>query len=220
MVAADNVRLENLIIKNLSVPNSVYGQAVALHVIGDNFKAIKVKLYGAQDTLLCGPIPDDLTVRYKNLLPLDELSLKKSHQLYQDCYIEGDVDFIFGSGISYFDNCEIHSIGHGYIAAPSHPSEYQFGFVFNNCKLTSAPNLDADVYLGRPWRPYGAATFINCSLTSHIKQEGFHNWVKEREETCRFAIYKTLNSDNLVPFAKVLNENELTKYTLDNVMNS
>ncbi len=220
MVAADNVILENLIIKNLSTPNSIYGQAVALHVLGDNFKASKIKLFGAQDTLLCGPIPEDLTIRYKDLLPNDELNLKKSHQYFKNCYIEGDVDFIFGCGIALFENCNIHSIGKGYIAAPSHPESYQFGFVFKNCNLTCAEGLQNIVYLARPWRPYGQAAFINCKTDSHIKSEGFHFWSKEREKTCRLSQYNTLNSDNLVNFAKVLTDNEVSLYTLENIFNS
>jgi pectinesterase len=105
LIAGDNVKLKNLTIQNESVPSSVYGQAVALEVLGDNFEATNVRLLGAQDTLLCGPIPYDLTIRYKDLLPKDELIFKKSRQYYNNCYIEGDTDFIFGSGIAYFKNC-------------------------------------------------------------------------------------------------------------------
>lgn len=130
MAEASNITLKNLTIKNLSVPNRTYGQAVALHVIGDNFKAINCNVLGAQDTILAGPIPYDLTIRYKNLLSSDELTQNKSHQLYDHCYIEGDVDFIFGCGICFFNECEIHSIGKGYICAPSHPKDYNYGFVF------------------------------------------------------------------------------------------
>lgn len=104
MAEASNITLKNLTIKNLSVPNRTYGQAVALHVIGDNFKAINCNVLGAQDTILAGPIPYDLTIRYKNLLSSDELTQNKSHQLYDHCYIEGDVDFIFGCGICFSMN--------------------------------------------------------------------------------------------------------------------
>ena len=218
MVDASNVTLKNLTIKNLSVPNRTYGQAVALHVIGDSFKAIACNIIGAQDTILAGPIPYDLTIRYKDLLPLDELSQAKSHQLYDHCYIEGDVDFIFGCGICYFNECEIHSIGKGYICAPSHPKEYSYGFVFYKCRLTGSDEIKNRVYLGRPWRDYGQACFISCKASSHIKPEGYHYWQESRKETCRLSIYETLNEKDLASFIKVLDSNDLNKYTLEKVM--
>ena len=145
MAEASNITLKDLTIKNLSVPNRTYGQAVALHVIGDNFKAINCNILGAQDTILAGPIPYDLTIRYKNLLSSDELTQNKSHQLYDHCYIEGDVDFIFGCGICFFNECEIHSIGKGYICAPSHPKDYNYGFVFYKCNLTGSDEITNQV---------------------------------------------------------------------------
>ncbi len=220
MVAADNVTLENITIKNLALDNKKYGQAVALHVLGDNFKAFNVKLIGGQDTLLAGPIPYDLSIRYKDLLPQDELSQNKSHQYYKDCYIEGNVDFIFGCGICLFDSCTINSTDKGYICAPSHPYDYQFGFVFLNCNLTCTKNNINNVFLARPWRDYGKATFINCNVSIHIKPEGFNNWKKEREETCRLEIYKTLDYNNLVSFAKILSDDDVINYTLNNILNS
>lgn len=220
MIEADDVTLINVNVKNLSVPNSIYGQAVALHVLGDNFKALNCGFYGAQDTLLSGPIPYDLTLRYKDLLPEDELTQKKSHQYFKSCYIEGDVDFIFGCGIALFDECEIHSIGKGYISAPSHPKEYSYGFVFMNCNLTANENLENKVYLSRPWRDYGQAAFISCKVSSHIKSEGFHFWNQERAKTCRFYEYNTLDSTNLASFAHRLNEKDLIKYTKENILKS
>ena len=39
LVKGDNVTFKNLTIQNDSTPSSIYGQAVALEVLGDNFKA-------------------------------------------------------------------------------------------------------------------------------------------------------------------------------------
>lgn len=222
MVESNNVTLKNLTIKNLSTPCSIYGQAVALHVLGDNFAASNCKIYGAQDTILAGPIPYDLTIRYKDLLPKDELKQTKSHQLYENCYIEGDVDFIFGCGICFFDKCEIHSLkGKGYISAPSHPEDYKYGFVFNKCILSSKDNNQNNVYLARPWRDYGSSTFIDCKIiNNHIKQEGFHHWKPERERTCKMNIYKTLDYNGLCSFANILDDNDINNYTKEKVLNS
>lgn len=218
MVAANNVTIKDVTIKNASVPNSIYGQAVALHVFGDNFLCENCRICGAQDTILSGPIPYDLTLRYKNFLPKDELSQIKSHQLYTNCYIEGDVDFIFGCGIAIFQNCEIHSIGKGYICAPSHPKEYEFGFVFLNCDLTSSTDNIDNVYLGRPWRDYGQAAFINCKAEKHIKKEGFHYWNVDRAKTCRLSQYNTIDSLYMPDFAKTLTTEETKKYSIQNIL--
>ena len=45
--------------------------------------------------------------------------LHTARQYFVDCYIEGNVDFIFGDGKAVFENCEIHSTAHsvGYITA-------------------------------------------------------------------------------------------------------
>lgn len=222
MVCGSNVTFKNLTIKNLSTPNSIYGQAVALHVLGDNFCCDNCKIYGAQDTILSGPIPYDLTIRYRNLLPQDELSQKKSHQHYKNCLIAGDVDFIFGCGIAVFEDCQIHSLGKGYISAPSHPKEYPYGFVFINCQLTCEPNNVDNVYLARPWRDYGSSAFINCTIEKHIKKEGFHHWNPQRESTCKMYIYKTLsNYNSIANFAKILNEEDIKeKYNIQKILNS
>ena len=219
LIAGDNVRLKNLTIQNESVPSSVYGQAVALEVLGDNFEATNVRLLGAQDTLLCGPIPYDLTIRYKDLLPKDELIFKKSRQYYNNCYIEGDTDFIFGSGIAYFKNCELHSVNKGYISAPSHPEEYKYGFVFDECIITGDDSIKNQVYLARPWRDYGNVVFKNCIVKgSHINKEIFNNWTKEREKTCRFNIYNTIDTSSMVGFAKILSKKDADIINKDEVL--
>jgi len=48
----------------------------------------------------------------------DTLYAKNGRQYYENCYIEGHVDFIFGEAAAVFENCIIHSKGDGYIAAP------------------------------------------------------------------------------------------------------
>ena len=221
LIKGNNVTLENLTVRNESVPNSIYGQAVALEVLGDNFICNNVNLIGAQDTLLAGPIPSDLIIRYKDLLPQDELVSNKSHQLYNNCYIEGDVDFIFGSAIAYFNSCTLHSIGKGYIAAPSHSKDYKYGFIFNNCLIESNEGLENCVELARPWRDYGYASFIDCKIKgNHIKQSLFNNWVKGRENTCRFSIYNTTSTSNMAKFAKELTKDEAKSITKEVVLNS
>lgn len=217
-VISDNVVLKDLTIKNESTPATIYGQAVALEVLGDNFKGINLSLLGDQDTLLAGPIPPDLLIRYKDILPKDELKGTKSHQLYENCYIEGGIDFIFGSATAYFDKCILHSINNGFIAAPSHDKSQEYGFVFNECVISAKKMVD-NVYLARPWRDYGYTAYINCKvLGNHINNELFNNWLKSREETCRFYLYNTIESKNSVNFYTKLEDKDLNDFSKEKVL--
>src|ERR1044072_1384476 len=142
---------------NLTIQNTAgrVGQAVALHVEGDRATIKNCRLLGNQDTLY--------------------LATESSRQYYQDCYIEGTTDFIFGEATVVFQNCTIKSLINSYITAAATRPNQQFGFVFFNCKLI-ADTSATKVYLGRPWRPFAKTVFINCELGSHIVPEGWNPW--------------------------------------------
>ncbi len=210
LVLGDNVKIKNVTIKNECINNVVYGQCVALEILGNMFYAENVKLIGGQDTLFAGPIPKDLIIRYKDLLPKDELVYKESLQYYNNCYIEGNVDFIFGSATAIFDNTIICSTGRGYISAPSTDIESKYGFIFNNCKLINRDAPKQSVILARPWRAYGSSLFLNCIVEGeHINPLLFDSWNKA--DTCRMMISSTCDTSNMVDFAHELNESEKTE---------
>ena len=71
-ITASNVKLINLTIENSSSNPKANGQAVALSVYGDNFYGENLWLISKQDTLFCGPLPDDLITRYIDFLPYSE----------------------------------------------------------------------------------------------------------------------------------------------------
>ena len=209
LVLGDNVVFKNITIKNERLDNKIYGQCVALFVLGNNFFAQNVKLIGGQDTLFTGPLPRDLIIRYKDLLPKDELIFKESKQLYLNCYIEGNIDFIFGSATAIFKDSTICSSGEGFISAPSTDKDTKFGFIFDNCKLTNKNVESNSVYLARPWRDYGYSSFINCQIEgNHIKKELFNNWKSERESTSRLSIYNTCDTSSMANFAHTLTDIE------------
>ena len=116
---------------------------------------------------------------------------KQSRQYYEDCYIEGTVDFIFGWSTAVFNRCHIHSKRDGYVTAPSTDKGKKYGYVFYDCKLTAEPEA-TKVYLSRPWRPYAQAVFIRCELGKHILPVGWNNWgKKENEKTVFYAEYES-----------------------------
>lgn len=121
----------------------------------------------------------------------DTLYAKNGRQYYKDCYIEGNVDFIFGQAAAVFDGCEIHSKGDGYITAPMRfAADESAGLIFNKCRLTSNNTKDG-VYLGRPWRDYGRSVFLETEMGSHIRPVGWHNWLPEREKTAFMAEFRS-----------------------------
>lgn len=162
----------DLICENLTFENTAgrVGQAVACFVSGDKVIFRNCRFLGNQDTLYNFG--------------------KHCRQYFENCYIEGTVDFIFGSSTAVFNRCIVHSLSKGYLTAPSTPQDEAYGYVFIDCRLTAADGVEK-VYLARPWRPYGKSVFIHCEMGDHILPVGWHNWnKKDAEKTCFFAEYE------------------------------
>lgn len=146
----------------------------------------------------------------------DTLYAKNGRQYYDHCYIEGTVDFIFGQSAAVFDNCEIHSKGDGYIAAPMRfAADEPSGFVFYKCRLTSV-DTKKGIFLARPWRDYGRTVFINTQMDANVRPEGWNHWLPEREATAYFAEYRSVgpgaNATTRVKWSHQLGEAEARKF--------
>jgi pectinesterase len=119
-------------------------QAVALHITGDRSVLSNVRLLGNQDTLLVNSPGAGVPARF----------------LFDQCYVEGDVDFIFGRGTAVFSTCEIKSLdrgsntNNGYVTAGSQDLSIKYGYLFDQCRLVSDAARNS-VHLGRPWHPSG-----------------------------------------------------------------
>lgn len=185
-IGSNNFSAQNITFENSSGNGDIVGQAVAAYVEGDNAFFKNCRFLGNQDTLFTGPLPPSPIEGNDFGGPMEGKDRIVGHQLYEDCYIEGDIDFIFGSACAVFKNCEIFSKDkgmdiNGYVTASSSPIEEKIGYVFIDCRLTSNAPKNT-VYLGRPWRDYAKTIFINCYLGEHIKKEGWHSWNKENAE--------------------------------------
>lgn len=191
-VCADHVTMQDLAIVNDALHPETKGQEVALTVYADDFHMKNCRLTSTQDTLFVGPLPADLIERYDGFLPDHLRRDMYCRQYFDDCLIEGTVDFIFGCGETLFRNCEIRSLYDvrdvGYAAAPAHPLEQAEGFTFKNCRFTAEPSVrDGSIYLARPWRDYGLCRFEDCAYGSHISPLGFDKWNDtDRDRTARF----------------------------------
>jgi len=117
----------------------------------------------------------------------DTILVNRGRQYFENCYIEGHVDFIFGGATAWFERCQIHCLRDGYITAASTPAGMAYGYVFNHCMITAA-DATVHTYLGRPWRAHAAVTWLNTVMGSVVRPAGWHNWDKpEREATVRYA---------------------------------
>lgn len=220
-VQGNNFSASNLTIENSSGSGDDIGQAVALYVEGSNAKFKNCRLIGCQDTLFTGPLPESPIEGNDFGGPMEGKPRIVGRQYYEECYIEGDVDFIFGSAIAVFNKCEIFSKNrnkeiNGYITAASTPRNNEFGYVFIDCRLTGNATKDS-VYLGRPWRDYAKTVFINCYLGSHIKKEGWHSWDKElATKEAYYGEYKSYGpgeyDSNRAKWSHILTEKEVEKY--------
>lgn len=219
------------------------GQALALYVDGDRIFFEDCCLLGSQDTLFTAPLP------LKEAIPggfkgpgADKPRIPGRH-CFQNCLIRGDVDFIFGGGTAWFEDCilfsglpgkrkilpeqktsgekqtEISPV-YGYISAASTPKDRPFGYVFRNCRLESdCP--PGTVMLGRPWREWAKTVYLNCELGAHIHPAGWADWGKPHGHFF-YAEYHSMgpgaSPDTRADFSRQLTDEEAAEYTMENVL--
>ncbi len=186
---------ENITFENAAGPGKIAGQALALYADGDRLAFYNCRFLGYQDTIFTGPLPPSSLIPNSFSGPRENAPRINGRQYYQNCYVRGDVDFIFGSATAYFKDCEIFSKKRsnngpqGYATAASTPEGQKYGYVFHSCRFTSDCPAGS-VWLGRPWRNFAHTAVVNCELGEHISKEGWDNWNKpEAEKTMRYEEY-------------------------------
>jgi PelA/Pel-15E family pectate lyase len=184
-------------------------QAVAVYARGERMSFHKVRFLGNQDTLYA----------------------HSGSQYYYQCYIEGDVDFIFGGARAVFDDSDIVSLNrgsstnNGYITAASTQITQPYGFLIINSRLKSdAPA--GTVYLGRPWHPGGDPNAIgqvvvrDSELGAHIGGAGWTDMSGFKAADARFYEYKNTGPGALVtPTRPQLTDAQAQEYTIEKVLN-
>ncbi|MFD3531171.1 pectinesterase family protein [Streptomyces sp. NPDC058664] len=126
------------------LPGNPGTQAVALKVTGDRSAFFHCRFLGHQDTLYA-----------------DSASLSAfARQYFAHCYVEGDVDFVFGRGTAVFEHChfrtlprpDLASAPHGFVFAPSTARGNPYGYLATRCRVSSSAP-DGFYKLARPWVP-------------------------------------------------------------------
>jgi pectinesterase len=199
------IKADNFTAKDITFQNDAgysAGQAVAVESNGDKAVFINCRFIGNQDVLFTNS--------------------EKSRQYYENCYIEGTTDFIFGSSTVWFEKCHIYSKKNSHVTAAATPREKEFGYVFNGCRLEGDTSLH-NVSLGRPWRPFAAVAYLHCYIGQHIKAEGWSVWNNnENHLSSRYAEFSnsgpSSKPEGRVKWARQLTKEEAKKYTLPKVL--
>ncbi|KAK6937231.1 Pectinesterase, catalytic [Dillenia turbinata] len=162
-------------------------QAVAFRASGNKTAFYNCSFYGGQDTL------------YDH----------KGFHYFNNCFIQGSVDFICGYGRSLYENCRVNSIANNVSSITAQKRAMKSllsGFSFKNCKITGT----GKVYFGRAWGDYSRVVFSYTYMDSLILPEGWSPWNKPTINMC---IGPGANRSGRVPWARLLTDEEASPFT-------
>ena len=126
----------------------------------------------------------------------DTLFLGSQYGYFKDCLIEGNTDYIFGSGTYVFDTCELRFKGYsgsaagGYITANKNAGKT----LFTNCAVTAASGMSVSAgFFGRPWGNEADVAFVNTKLQYEgiIQAAGWTQMSNNPPENAKFKEYGT-----------------------------
>ncbi|KAL1293815.1 hypothetical protein HN51_054454 [Arachis hypogaea] len=165
-------------------------QGVALRISGTKAAFYNCTFYGAQDTLY-----DHKGLHYFN-----------------NCLIQGSVDFIFGSGRSLYENCYLNSTTRKVASITAQKrtnSSMESGFSFKNCTVTGS----GQVFLGRAWGDYSTVVFSYTFMDKIVLSQGWSDWGdQKRDLRVYYGEYKCsgpgANLTGRVPWARMLTDEE------------
>jgi pectinesterase len=146
-------RCEDFVVTNLTLRNTTPAggsQAEAIILAGSTMARAIVKdvdLYSLQDTL------------------------QINGQAYvENCYIEGDVDFMWGTGPVFFEHCTARSVRSKTYYTQIRNRATNHGYVYHRCTFDGAPGV-VDNFLSRiaPARfPNSEVVLLDCVLTRAV----------------------------------------------------
>ncbi|MDB5252894.1 MAG: Pectinesterase [Flaviaesturariibacter sp.] len=196
-------------------------QALAINVNADRVVLVNCRFLGGQDTVLTNGT---------------------GRNYFKNCYIDGTVDFIFGSAKAIFDSTIIYpktrqdGLTGSYITAANTPAGQAYGYVFRDCTIPRNQGITSYV-LGRPWQNDGTTVpvannkvvFINTIMGPNIvKPEGWSTWsAGTNTSLIYYGEYLSRSFDGTpvsvaqrVPWSYQLTAAEAASYTFANVFGS
>ncbi|KAF8039743.1 hypothetical protein BT93_B2072 [Corymbia citriodora subsp. variegata] len=184
---AINIKFEN------TAPHEVGAigeQAVALRISGTKAAFYNCSFMGNQDTLY-----DHKGLHYFN-----------------NCFIQGSVDFIFGYGRSLYENCYLNSVTKKVASLTAQKrtnASLASGFSFKNSTITGS----GLIYLGRAWGDYSRVIFSYTFMDRAVAPQGWSDWGDpKRDARVYYGEYKCsgpgANTTGRVPWARTLTDEE------------
>ena len=187
---------------------------LAASIYGNDIGFYAVSMEGWQDTLLTGATT--------------------GYQYYENSYISGAIDFIWGYSKAYFKGCTIGAKrASSAMTAQSRASLSAIGgYIFDQCLFTTASDATVDlaqsVYLGRPYSEYALVVVKDSYLDTCIEPAGWKVWstTDPRTDFITFAEYNNTGpgawQNNVAAREAFGNATLLTSdtYSLSSVMDS
>jgi pectin methylesterase-like acyl-CoA thioesterase len=139
-----------------------------------------------------------------------------------DSYIEGDVDFMWGTGPAWFQNSELKAVTAGGYYTQIRNDQGQNGFFYVNSRLTASAGVN-NMYLARidpGVFPYSQVVYINCAMGPYVLPAG---WLLDNATTApnaQFWEYKStdasgaaLDVSQRAPFSRQLTAQEAAQWS-------
>ena len=111
---------------------------------------------------------DKCIVRDADILSLQDTLLWSGRIYAENCLIAGNVDYIWGTGIAFFNKCEIRTVGRTGVVVQARNGTGAYGYVFVDSKLTTdsasknnvLARIDVSVY------PGSHVAYVNCQMSN------------------------------------------------------
>jgi pectin methylesterase-like acyl-CoA thioesterase len=199
LISANDFSAANLTIQNTYGSGS---QAVALRTTGQRQQFLNCRFVGYQDTLYT----------------------HSGSQYFRDCYVQGNVDYVFGGATAVLQNCEVRNVeGGSATTAPNTDGSIAYGIVFLGGKFTAVSSVKSgSVALARPWGAAGFAAYLNADLGAHISAAGFTSMSGNDPANARFHEYGSTGAGANAAGrpSYQLTASQAASYTLSNIFGS
>ena len=118
---------------------------------------------------------DQVILRDSNFKSLQDTLLLSGRVYVVTSYVEGNVDFVWGSGVTYFDRSEVKTVGRAGAIVQARNDNTGYGYVFVDSKLTSDAKVTGQVLarIDATAYPYSHVAYVNCQMSSAISAKGW-----------------------------------------------
>jgi pectate lyase/pectin methylesterase-like acyl-CoA thioesterase len=174
-VDAGDWTIENLTVRNLTPQGGSQAEAIRTNAARSQIR--DCDLYSFQDTL----------------------QLNGSAYV-ENCYIEGDVDFMWGNAAAYFLNCELRNVRSNSYYVQARTPQNQPGFVYVNCRLSGAAGVSGTVLarIDPNVFPDSQVVYINSAMGPQVSPAGWLLNNATGSNTVRFWEYGSTDLDGAV----------------------